>query len=178
MSYSIYFFGIDSARVAREFAVAGPDLLRRVEQHIRGQQRFDDEEVRSTTDKAAKIIHGKLPRNRDCEYFDALCWIAQVVGEGINVTSFHDFRRLQFLKDVGGWAWLTQSPPNFPVPVCHEPPPQVGFISAVDMKRVALPGFQHLPTAAYAEARYARQELQEVMESLAEDGLDLLAVLK
>jgi hypothetical protein len=184
MSYSVYFFGIDSARVAREFAVAGGDLLKRVEQHLRDQQRFDDEEIRSTSAKAARIIEGKIPPESDAvddddyhEYFDALCWIAAVVGERINVPSFNDFRRLHFLKDIGAWVWLMQSRPIFAVPACREPPPQVGFLSASDIRTFALPRFPNLPPAGYAEAAYARQELQEVMESLAEDGLDLLAVL-
>jgi hypothetical protein len=105
-----------------------------------------------------------------------LCWLAEVLGEKINIPSFNDFKAW-FLDDIGIWPWLLRSPSPFAVPVCSDPPPQVGFLSVDDMQRLALPGFNQLPPAGYPEVDYARQEFQEVLESLVEDKLDLLAVL-
>src|SRR5262245_19827140 len=104
--FSVYFFAIDTPRVVREFATGRDALLEHVEQRIRDQQQFADEDVLSTVAKAGEICRGQLPADCDAEYFHALCWLAEVVGEKVTLGVFLRFRRLQFLKDVGAWIWL------------------------------------------------------------------------
>ena len=185
MSYAIYFFAMDAESVASQFRSARDELLQRVESHIREQNEADDErhynegQIRRTLAKAEAICERKLPEECAPEFFDALCWLAEVVGEKITIGSFLGFRHMQFLDEVGIWPWLLRSKPPFMVPVCKHAPPQVGFLSTDDIAKFALPAFAKLPAprAHPTEVNYARQEFQEVVESLAEDKLDLLAVL-
>lgn len=177
MSHSIHFFAVDVASIAQQFAISRNTLLSRVEDRLRGDDRFDEEEIQNTLAKAAAICGGDIPS--DCEegYFDALCWLAEVVGEKITIGSFLGFRRIQFLEAVGIWPWLLRSRPCFLVPARREAPPQVGFLGSDDIVAVAPSILDDLPATDSVEVSYARQEFQEVLESLAEDKLDLLAVL-
>ncbi len=177
MKYSVHFFGIAGRNVADQFRIAAQVILNRMEQQIRSAQRFDEEEIRNTLAKAATIGAGQLPDDCDAGYFDAVCWLADVTGERINIGSFIGFKSLSFLTDAGIWPLLLQSRPEFSVPVCSDPPPQIGFLGNEDIQHIAIPSIAQLPSAQSAEAAYARQEFQEVLESLDADKLDLLAVL-
>lgn len=177
MSYSVYFFGLDAKEIAAQFVAAPRPIISRVEELIRGKRHFSEEDVQSTVSKAAAICENRLPESCDVEYFHALCWLAEAVGEKISISSLLGFRHIQFLEDTGIWLWLMRSRPSFSVPVCNHHPPQVGFINAEDMERFAIPGISRLAPADRVETNYGRQEFQEVLESLASDKLDLLAVL-
>ena len=177
MSYSVYFFALDAKCVANQFVATPKALLNRMEQSIRDQRRFSEDDIQSTVAKAGAVCLGEIPKNCDAEYFHALCWLAEVAGEKITIGSFLGFRHGQFLRDIGVWPLFLRSGAPFAVPLCAEPPPQVGFMDAAAIGWFAITGFDRLPTSNCAEVNYARQEFQEVVESLAEDKLDLLAVL-
>jgi hypothetical protein len=175
--HSINFFGINTTTFVTQLSVAPGDLLGRVEARLRADKRVGEDGIRRTLKRVADISRNELPEDCDVNYFDALCWLLEVAGEKITIGSFEGFRRIAYLKEVGIWPWLLRSKPRFPVPVCPHPPPEVGFLPFEDIGRIALPGFERLPSTDSADVRYARQEFQEVLESLAEEKLDLLAVV-
>ncbi|MES2792230.1 MAG: hypothetical protein V4719_21615 [Planctomycetota bacterium] len=177
MSYSVHFFGIDAQQLTDKFGASHQPLVELVAQRIRQARRFSKKDVLSTVSKVAAICEARLPADCDAEYFHALCWLAEVVGEKIAIPSFVAFRHIHFLNDTGVWQWLSRSEAPFSLPRCEDPPPTVGYINTDDMEQWAVPGLIQLPAADIPESRYARQEFLEVLESLVEDKLDLLAVL-
>lgn len=177
MHYSIQFFGLDAKTIGTQFASTPTLFAQQVEQRLRDENQFSEEDIQDVMTKVTAICGGQLPKKCDAEYMDAFCWLMEDVAEKITIGSFVGFRHLQFLDDTGIWPWLLRSPPPFAVPVCENPPPQVGFISADEMERLAMSGTSQLPPADCEEVNYARQEFLEVLESLSSDKLDLLAVL-
>jgi hypothetical protein len=118
-----------------------------------------------------------LPDDCNIEYFDALCWLAEVGGEKIQVPEFAYFRGLRYLDDTGVWPWFQISPPPFPVPVCPDPFPEIGFLRGSDIEQQVLSSAGSLPKCQDAEATNARQQLLDVLETIVEDRLDVLAIL-
>ena len=155
MSYSIHFFALDAASVAQLFESTRKTLLSRVEERLQGENRFDDEEIQSTVTKAAAICGGDIPSDCDEGYFDALCWLTEVVGEKIIIGSFLGFRHLQFLGAVGIWPRLLRSRPCFVVPATREAPPQVGFLGSDDIVALAPSILDELPATDSVEVSYA-----------------------
>ena len=82
-----------------------------------------------------------------------------------------------YLEAVGIWPWMRKYQPPFSVPRSKQPPPEVGFLSAEAIQNFALPAFETLPKTDDAGVRHGRNEFQEVLESLADDDLDLLGIL-
>jgi hypothetical protein len=177
MGYSVHFFALHAADFGQQMVAAPQQIAERVAQRLRDQQCFTDREVQSTADKAALICQGELPRRCNSKFFDALAWIGEELGERIDVSSYQGFRRMSFLEEVGIWPWLLESRPSFAVPRCPEPPPQVGFLTAADMAKILDSGFAQLDPSVSKEALYAREEFKDILESLVEDQLDLLAIL-
>lgn len=175
MNYSIHFFANNATNLMQ--ATARGRLLNNVELKLRNQNQFKDEEILSTMTQAEAICQGNLPKDCDVEWFDAFCWIMDAMAEKIQISSFLGFRHLGYLEDIGIWPWMLRTKPPFAVPVCADPPPQVGYLSSEDMARIVVTGFPGLPAKRSREVAYARQEFQEVLETLVDDNLDLVAVL-
>ena len=176
MGYSLQFFALDAESIANQIRTEPEALLDRMARQVREKDAFDEEELQTALARAAAICEGRLPDDCDPDYFRALCWLMEVVSEEVRIGSFVDFH-WWFIEEAGIWPWLLRSRPPFPVPVCSDPSQQVGFLSVEDIERFALPAFDQLPPTDTSEVSYARQEFREVLESLVEDKLDLLAVL-
>jgi hypothetical protein len=168
---------MDAKRVAELLRDGSEGLLGNLERSLREDEDFDEVEIQSTLAQAAAICAGELPEDCDVEYFDALLTLAEKVAEPVHIGSFLEFRYWADFEEIGIWPWMLRRKPPFPVPVCAEPGPQVGFLSVEDIAQIALPGFGRLPRIESADGNYAREEFKEVLESLVEDKLDLLAVL-
>jgi hypothetical protein len=116
MSYSVYFFAMNSALVVHRFQSESEQVICATDARIRREGRFSDEDVRSTVAKARAICSGSLSANCDAEYFHALCWLAEVVSEKITIPSYLAFRRISYLTDIGIWPLLQghSSPSSLP----------------------------------------------------------------
>lgn len=174
MRCSLYFFALradDFSAQMREPKL----LLGRVADRIR-QKGFDEAYAQKMVEFATSICTGNLPADSDTGYFDALCWLAEVAGEKIEIPGFILFRGLDYFCDIGIWPWFQKLKPPFVVPVCSEPPPEVGFLYCSAIEQDILAKVGDLPAPADPEAANARLQVVEVLETIVEDGLDVLAV--
>lgn len=176
MRYSIYFFALDSKDFVNQLAEPKV-LLDRVAEQIRKQKGFDEQHVQDMVQFANCVGSGNFPEDCHTGYFDALCWLAEVAGEKVEIPEFVLFRGLSYLDDIGIWPMFRKSKPPFAVPVCSDPPPEVGFLGLSDMESTVLSEFNELPECEDPEAVNARQQVYDVLESIVEDRLDVLAVL-
>ena len=159
------------------FAAESDVLLQAAAEIMRQQGDFTEEGVRDIVGKVATICRGKLPAICDDEYFDALCWLAEAVGDKVEICPFQDFRRLSYLDNVGVWPWFQRFPPPFSLPRGADDTPQAGFLPWSELKSFAIPEFSRLPATDDSDVLNARDELRFVLETLVPDRLDLLAVL-
>jgi hypothetical protein len=175
LRYSIYFFVMDAADFAAQL-VERRLLLDRMVERIRSELECSEREIEESLELAERLCLGKLPDDCEPEYFSALCWLAEAGSEKVQIPPFVLFRSLSFLDDIGIWPFLRKSRPSFAMPVCSDPPPEVGFLPSGDASNM-LAELQELPECDDSEATDARQEFLEVLETIVDDRLDLLAVL-
>lgn len=176
MRYSVYFFAINGLQVAAQFAQP-EELLNQMMDRIRQTDQFSEKEVQESYELARQICAGQLPNDCEPGYFNALCWLCEVVGEKIDIPGFTLLRNASYIDDIGIWRWFRDTRPPFAVPTVSEPPPAVGFLRCSDIKSIVLPGLPELEECPDSECESARTYFEEVAESVQEDGLDLLAVL-
>jgi hypothetical protein len=169
---------MDAKNVSSRFAAERESLLESTAEIMRQQGDFSDEDMQSTLSKVAEICQGKLPATCDVEYFNALCWLGEAVGEKVEICPFQDFRRLSYLDAVGIWPWFRRFPPPFSLPNSEENVSQAGFLPWTELESFALPEFSQLPDTDDSDVLNARDEFRYVLETLIPDKLDLLAVLQ
>ena len=176
MRHSVYFFALNSVSVADQFAEPAT-LLERMEERIRKANQFSDTEIADSIRLARQICEGRRPSDCEPGYFNALCWLLEMASEKVDIPGFVLFRGLSYLDSIGIWPWFQAESPPFPVPVCSAPPPEVGFLTCSRIASTVLPGIEQLPECSDQEEDAARTHFQEVVETILEDGLDLLAVM-
>jgi len=172
----VYFFAMNAPAVAVAFK-DHEALLRQVESRI---QNFERAQIQTTLEAASAICEGNLPSDCDPDFFHALCWLAELTSEKIDIPGFTLFRSLDYLESIGIWPLLQRSRPPISVPVCSDPPPEVGFITAGEITSTMLPCLklmENTETDDGPDVVDSRQKFSEVVESVAEDNLDMLAVL-
>jgi hypothetical protein len=176
MGYAVMFYAMDGNGFARQLRDSCEELLEKVRQQSKacGDPGY-------VIDVARRIcrdeIPDRLPRSFGLDYFYALCWLAEVASERVQICSFQGFRSLAYLDEIGIWPWLLRRPPPFPVPRSGDEAPSVGYLPVNDIQRFALPEFARLPLSRDQDVVNARDEFRDVLETLIPDHLDLLAVL-
>ena len=100
-----------------------------------------------------------------------------MLAERIVVQQLIDFRYYSILEGTGLWREISKAAFPFAVPVAAESPPQGGYLPAEDMSQL-LEGAATMTVPENPYSRAARVDILEVVESLAEDHLDLFSVLK
>ena len=176
MSYTLYLFAMNGEEFARRLADSAETLLVETRQRILDSRNYDEDDLAVVLEAARRVCAGDLPEDCDGDYFDALYWIGNVAAEPVPVGEF-DSMKYWYLEAVGIWPWMRKYRPPFPVPRSRETPPEVGYLPAEAIRDFALPAFDALPKTDDAVVRHGRNEFQEVLESLADDNLDLLGVL-
>jgi hypothetical protein len=183
MGHAITFFALNSQDFAHQMRNSEQELLDRIVQLVRrrSEGKPPDEHLESELpillDAARRLCQNSVPHDCRHEYFYALCWLADVATERVVIGPFQKFSKFSYITEIGIWPWLLRTHPPFAVPVCREPPPQVGFLSSQDMQSWTLASLNDLPPNNDREVNKARQDFRDVLESLLADQLDLLAVL-
>jgi hypothetical protein len=178
MGYAITFYalnGRDFARRLRESTTLLQEVEARIHEAAQGE--YDEQGLHLALTTANIICRNEIPADCGLEYFYSLCWLAEVAAERVAIYPYQGFRHLSYLEEIGVWTWFQQARPPFAVPICNEPPPEVGFLAADDIEHRALPAFDALPPNECRDVNNARDELKDVLETLVSDRLDLLAVL-
>lgn len=170
MQYTVLLFAVSKEAVARQMIDSSEEVLRKTRQFV--EQKSDaPDAVEPIMAAAEAICRGQLPADASQPYFDAFYAIISVLGERIELDSFQ-FGSIVYLEDVGIWPWTQQEVPPFPLPRTKEELPQFGFMSCEFMQNVVLPGIDELPPSTVGQR--ARNEFAEVVESVVDDGLDLI----
>ncbi len=173
MQYTITFFAASADELACRMRETSHEILERVRDYL--ENACDNpKHIPSLLSAADAICIGKLPVEASQDYFDAFFSIMNTEAEVIAIPLFQ-FNNSAYIEDIGIWPWTQQCPPPFPVPKSTEElAPQIGFLSCAFMREVVLPGIELLP-ACQLGGTHARIEFGEVVESVVEDGLDLIA---
>lgn len=86
-----------------------------------------------------------------------------------------DFRTWSFWESTGLWAHFLSEPAPFPVSQSPESVPNVGYLSLGTMKQLLIEDTTNAP-GADGESQSIRAELLEVIESLVEDEMEMVAI--
>jgi hypothetical protein len=172
MQYSVLFFALSAERFATQMNDASSKLMERLRKKLRRELKSTPEHIVPIEAAARELCQGNVPPDAPQTFFDAFATLVTVFGEQIRLESFQ-FDTCLYLEDVGIWPWTQQESPPFPVPKTRQPLPQIGFLSSFFMQSEVLPGFSKLPPCS--EGRLARNQFQEVVDSVVADNLDLVA---
>ncbi|MES2792238.1 MAG: hypothetical protein V4719_21655 [Planctomycetota bacterium] len=138
--------------------------------------------IRAILSAAERICQNELPAECSEDYFSAFRGLIELASERITICDFQDVRHLSYLEDTAIWPWFQRRTPSFPLPRNSEAYPAVGFLSQRDMPEFVSTGIQKLPQpldpSIVNYVQNARDELQNVVSSLIDDRLDLVAVLQ
>lgn len=208
MSYSIEFYALKEHEFAVRLQTQSQALLRELEQRLNAELKEDDEEeysddefqseddgdeddeevrdktatIRVILSAAERICQNDLPAECGEEYFAAFRWLIELASEHITICDFQDVRHLSYLEDTAIWSWFQKRTPSFPLPRNSEGYPAVGFLSQQDMPEFVSAGIQKLPQpldpSIVNYVQNARDELQNVVSSLIDDQLDLVAIFQ
>ena len=176
MRYTIHLFGLDAPAFNLRLRSQGGEVIERTRARLTREGNLDPETLNYGLQLAGKICRGDLPEICSVDYFWALCWLADTELERISLNVFVRFRGFDYVKAVGLWPLLDTWPPPFPKPQSDNIPPTVGYLPREQIVTSAIPALEQLPSLE-EYIRSARQQFVEVLESLAEDKLDLLAVI-
>ncbi|MCA9111045.1 MAG: hypothetical protein KDA52_13925 [Planctomycetaceae bacterium] len=176
MHYSIYYFAVDSETISQRLKQQAEEIASEVVERMKAHPDFSPQREKVCHDLAKNICLGHLGTDEPHEEINILCWICEIVGEKIDMPPFNLFNRLAYLDDVGIWPLFQSDTPPFPVPICEEGLPEVSYMNHTSIKQHVESEFGQLREANNPGAEDARDELLGILESLAEDNLDLLAI--
>lgn len=171
MQYTVLFFAVSAEQLAERMNEASDEWMEEI-RHFVASESDDSDAVDAIVTAAKALCKGQIPADAPQPYFDAFYAIANTFGERIELESFQ-FNTCVYLEEIGIWPWTQEESPPFPMPRMNAPLPQFGFMSNDFLRTVVLPGMEQLPPSGMA--REAQTEFAEVVESVADDGLDLIA---
>lgn len=173
MRYTLHLFAIDELLWTQSHS---EQFLERTRNRVVREGRLTPSEIERGMHCAAAVLSGQLPDNCDQDYFWGLCWIAETVLERIPLESLVGVNSISALEDTGILPTLWKSKPPFSVPFNSSDFPRVGFIPSAEMVQ-SRTVIADLPSAMTQYGASVRREFCEVLESLEEDSLALLAIL-
>jgi hypothetical protein len=173
MQYLVVFFAASANNLAMELSESTSEVLEKARQFV--EEKSDDSEAAEKIIEAAEDVCGKkIPADAPQVYFDAFYAILSVLTERIALDSF-EFGSCLYMMDLGIWPWTQQETPPILLPRKQDgTPPEFGYMSCDFMRKVVLPRMSKLPPSEMGCQR-ARNEFEEVVESVVSDGLDLFA---
>ncbi|MFV0442119.1 MAG: hypothetical protein ACK5Q5_00960 [Planctomycetaceae bacterium] len=183
MRYTIHLFALRGDEFAARLRDAAAGLLSATRERIETEGNFEPDDIDLGLRLAEEICRGQLPNECEMDYFWALIWLCDTALERVPYGQLEGVRSWSYVKATGVWPLLSAQTPPFPVPHSRETPPGVGYVANSRLTTELLPALEEPPPASDDDeevlefAEYARQQLSELAESIAADGLDLLAVL-
>jgi hypothetical protein len=176
MRYSVYLYALDGLAFARKLVDESEQILERTRAHLKQEGRVKGRALKYGLKLAADICRGDLPAECSDDYYWALIWMADTELEPITINPLIGFRKIGYIEEVGLWPLLGEWSPPFPAPRGGGLSPAIGYLPKDQIAARALPALAALPIAE-EYVRQARRQFVEVLETLDEDGFDLLAVV-
>lgn len=175
MGYTVHLFAHEAATFAERLRHQPEAILERTRARVAREGELGPEDLEYGLSLAEAICRGDLPPVCSEDHFWALCWLADTELERIPLNVLVSVKRFAYIEEIGLWPLLGRWSPPFPVPRAESVPPGVGFLPHDRIRPEALPCLANL-SGNDENVRYARQQFMEVLESLDEDRLDLLAI--
>jgi hypothetical protein len=197
VGYTVHLFAHNSDLFTERIGKDREGLIRETRARLIKERKLDTSDIKHGLELIDRIFQDNLPAICDEDYFWALCWVADTVLERIPLEDFIHIKGFSFIEKVGLWPMLAQWTPPFVVPKSLSIPPAVGFAPHVDIARAVIPALvamdnavpvprysitgRPIPERFWNDAngpyvKQARRQFREVLESLVEDGMDLLAI--
>ena len=175
MKTSMYLFALGATSFAARMRESTDELLQLVKSRLESESGVDADEIPETLDLVREICSGRLPDDCSEGYFNALCWLCDVATDAIKDSWFRGTKG-NYLESLRIWEFMQRDQPPFAVPKTADSAPEVGFLYSASILDFAIPGIAALPPSE-PNVQYGRDLFVEILESLADDGLDLLAIL-
>ena len=172
---SVHLFGLDAEAFAQRIQSEKTQILEATRARVESEGRLSPEEIELGMELAGKLCDGDLPADCTEDWFWVLCWIADTHWERIPLEALFSIKRFSYVEEIGIWPLFGRWQPPFSIPRAETSPPAVGFVPAKQINTDVLPELEAMPTTD-VYAVQAREQLMEILESLEEDGLDLLAI--
>lgn len=176
MGYTVHLFALDADDFAAKLKDQSEELLTRTRTRLEQDDQLEFGDLEYGLGLASQVCRGEIHDKCSEDHFWALCWLADTELERIPLGVLISVKRFSYIEAVGLWPLLAKWKPPFPVPRGDSIPPGVGFLPQGEITLSALPFLDAIPDDA-PDVAYARQQFIEVLESLAEDKLDLLAIV-
>lgn len=176
MGYTVHLFALDADAFASELSEQSENILQQTRARLEHEKQLDANDIDYGLTLATAICRGDMPNDCSEDYFWSLCWIADTVLERIPLGVLISVKRFSYIREVGLWPLLERWQPPFAAPRSTSMPPGVGFLPHQQISATAIPFLGELSDQD-VDATYARQQFVEVLESLDEDHLDLLAIV-
>jgi len=176
MTYSIYFFASKMEQLCQQVA-SDETLADRVVRRVQEQRNPPQATLQGISQRVESARRGPWPSPADGLDFEVFLWMLDILAERIVINLLTDFRHFSLWEETGLGPVFAETPCPFPVPHSPDPLPKVGYLPHERMPRL-LTECASSPEPADPYSRAARIELLEVIESLASDELDLLAIVQ
>lgn len=186
MTYTIDFVAVNGAKLA-DMMLNDQDRLFSKIRHLMVADGNPDCDINLCLSLVFELCTNTSPADCGDDYFSALWWLCSSVGEQITIPVFTNLRSWDFVEQTGVMGLLSQHCPPFPIPHSHNNTMKVGYIPCrdyaqrdaenIEEEMAKLAGKSLLPRKwNESTIALARQQLAEVVESLAYEDLDLVAI--
>ena len=172
MSATVRFFAMNTDAVKSRLADKA-SVVDLVMKRLETESSEDEVETRQTL---TELVEGSCPEECSEKHFCLFGAILNALAEEIEIPVFVCVRGLSIVDEIGIWPWFQSSQVPFSVPTTSAPPPEVGLMTLAEIKTVFESGFDSLPPCSF-DSEQARVEFKDVLETLIEDQLDLMAIL-
>ena len=173
MAYCVYFYGLDARQYVELVTAEG--LVERVRRNAMQLPALTEEDLSTIEKLVSDGIGEGWPQSSANDAFVAYHWLMETIAEPIIVESLFGFRSWSYWSGAGLWPSFLRERPPFPAPCGLGDVPNVGFLSVDNMIGI-LAGDESEDMVVAPASRVVRSEVLEILESLVEDRIDLIAV--
>lgn len=179
MKYTIKFYALEALEFVH--ACQAMETHDRVLETARSVEALSKEDLRYLSDILRSGLDGRWPRLDTNDAFVAFDWLLEQIAEPLQITAFREFNRWCYWRMTGLTdIWVESDQIPFSVPV-YNPGAAAGISPFViylpNEKMPAVLSSPEPEAIPREEGIYAsRLELLEAIESLSEEGLDMLGI--
>ena len=174
MIYMIYFYGVNPTTYRS--AIKELDIVSRVLSLAKKENRgLSDGSLQSIARLLEAGINDHWPYSNSPDGFVAFHWLLETIAEPIVIERLLNFKSWSYWESTGLWDYFLSASPPYPVPSSPGRVPKVGYLSLEGMMRM-LEAESHKTFSERDDCRAVRSEVLEVVESLLQDELPMLAI--
>ena len=178
MSYNLYLFAFDE----QDFAARSKSFQQiRASVHILlRKSEVDTKEASETLECIEVLLNGRLVLPSSDEYFHALCWLMESIGEKITVPSLTGFRSWEYFVRSEIWNWFSPDFELFRLPRSDQDSPLAGAMTNSQMVKIVEENshwFTPKEDVQLTELQLPKVEVLEILDSVSAEGLSVMAIV-